>query len=64
MPSTIPASLVFAVLAAAILVHFSRRNNFKRPPGPKPLPFIGNLLDVPREETWKTFAEWRGKYGE
>ncbi|KAK0204608.1 cytochrome P450, partial [Desarmillaria ectypa] len=34
------------------------------PPGPKGLPFIGNLLDIPSEKEWLTFAKWGEKYGD
>jgi hypothetical protein len=33
------------------------------PPGPKPLPLIGNLLDVPKKKSWLTFAKWKEQYG-
>lgn len=33
------------------------------PPGPKGLPIIGNLLDMPTEFEWKTYHEWCKKYG-
>lgn len=33
------------------------------PPGPKPLPVIGNFLDVPAEKSWETFSEWQKEYG-
>ncbi|EMD40157.1 hypothetical protein CERSUDRAFT_151145 [Gelatoporia subvermispora B] len=32
------------------------------PPGPKPLPFIGNALDVPAHLAWRTYAKWRDTY--
>ena len=35
----------------------------RTPPGPKGWPVIGNLLDVPLEEPWKTFSEWGSRYG-
>jgi len=34
------------------------------PPGPRPLPIIGNLLDIPRESSWLTYAEFSKTYGE
>ena len=33
------------------------------PPGPKGLPLIGNMLDMPKEHEWVTFTEWKRKYG-
>lgn len=33
------------------------------PPGPRPLPFIGNVLDIPQQYQWRRFCEWKGRYG-
>ena len=33
------------------------------PPGPRPLPFIGNALDVPLSSPWLVFAQWAKCYG-
>lgn len=33
------------------------------PPGPKPLPMIGNLLDVPTGPQWLGYSELSSKYG-
>ncbi|KAI0310502.1 cytochrome P450 [Amylostereum chailletii] len=33
------------------------------PPGPAPLPFIGNLLDIPTRTPGKTYAAWGRDYG-
>ncbi|EXJ72416.1 uncharacterized protein A1O5_04920 [Cladophialophora psammophila CBS 110553] len=35
----------------------------RMPPGPQPLPFIGNKLDVPAKYPWIQFQEWSRKYG-
>ncbi|PBK93427.1 cytochrome P450 [Armillaria gallica] len=34
------------------------------PPGPRGIPLIGNLLDLPSEKEWLTFAKWGEKYGD
>ena len=34
------------------------------PPGPRPLPVIGNLLDMPTSHEWLRFAEWGHSYGQ
>jgi len=35
----------------------------RMPPGPQPLPFIGNKFDVPNKYPWIQFQEWSRKYG-
>ena len=35
----------------------------RMPPGPRPLPFIGNKRDVPAQYPWIKFQEWSKKYG-
>ncbi|KAF8450341.1 cytochrome P450 [Boletus edulis BED1] len=34
------------------------------PPGPKGLPLIGNIADMPSVKPWLTFTEWGRKYGD
>lgn len=38
--------------------------NLPLPPGPKPLPILGNILDMPRKNEWETISEWGKQYGE
>lgn len=33
------------------------------PPGPKPLPLIGNLLDLPQEQEWVHWTKYAKLYG-
>ncbi|KAF5338823.1 hypothetical protein D9758_012046 [Tetrapyrgos nigripes] len=43
---------------------FSRsKNPAPLPPGPKGIPIVGNILDMPSEREWITFADWGAQYG-
>ncbi|KAK0501166.1 cytochrome P450 [Armillaria luteobubalina] len=62
-PPDISIAFVGLILAW-YLFRKSSRSTAPFPPGPRGLPFIGNLLDMPSEKEWLTFAEWGGKYGD
>lgn len=60
--------LVWAALATLLILSFVKRlvgrPDKHLPPGPKGFPLIGNLLDVPPSSQWRTFAEWKERWGE
>ena len=33
------------------------------PPGPKRLPFVGNLFNIPSSEEWVTYRKWTEESG-
>ena len=42
---------------------YQRRGGLPYPPGPRPLPIIGNLLGIPIESSWLAYTRLAKKYG-
>ena len=58
-------AVVLCVLAVIIVIrrHKTRLRRLRLPPGPSPLPIVGNLLDIPREFSAKAYQPLVDMYG-
>lgn len=65
MSSSISLPLGFAIVCVLLLAKsiWTRSTRLPLPPGPKPLPLIGNLHQVPKSLQWFHFYHWSRQYG-
>ena len=63
-------TIIFCFILAATVIYLrvsrSRKYDSIRlyPPGPKPLPLVGNVLDIPTSHEYFTYTKWGRKYGD
>lgn len=67
--SNLQRAALFASVAGGLGVllwnHLSHKGKgIPYPPGPKPLPFLGNILDYPIDYSWLTLDRYAKQYGQ
>ncbi|TCD64286.1 hypothetical protein EIP91_004294 [Steccherinum ochraceum] len=65
-PSTLGKFVLLCIVAVSLLSYFSRKRRSSSaplPPGPKPLPIIGNAHQLPDEYQEKEFFSWGQEFG-
>lgn len=55
--------LALGIFTWVLISLIRRTTSGPLPPGPQRMPVIGNLLDMPKEREWVTWAEWGKRYG-
>ncbi|KAI0301728.1 cytochrome P450 [Multifurca ochricompacta] len=55
--------LLSSIIAFQAVRDYRRRGGVPYPPGPRPLPVLGNLLHIPKEHSWLTYTQYSKKYG-
>lgn len=62
--SSVTVALCLLILAFIGWSHSRRTTSgLPIPPGPKPLPLIGNWLDFPTDKIWLAYNRWSQTYG-
>jgi hypothetical protein len=58
------AAVCIVGLGLALYGLYSRRNRsgLPLPPGPKKLPLVGNVFDIPATHPWETYMAWSKEY--
>ncbi|KAH7909414.1 cytochrome P450 [Hygrophoropsis aurantiaca] len=55
---------LFALITLYVIRRRKQRTRLPYPPGPKPLPLIGNLRDIPLQNESATYNKWAQQYGD
>lgn len=57
------AAALGLVVITLWMLHRRTRQSLPTPPGPKGLPILGNIKEMPQDEGWLTYADWGRRYG-
>ncbi|EIW62160.1 cytochrome P450 [Trametes versicolor FP-101664 SS1] len=55
--------VLVGIVTLLLTVVLTRKKNGALPPGPKPFPIVGNVLDLTARELWLRATQWAKSYG-
>jgi hypothetical protein len=59
-------TIPLGALVLSLLIRGCKRSSTVQgspPPGPKKLPILGNLLNMPKQRQWIAYQRWAKEYG-
>ncbi|KAG9318126.1 cytochrome P450 [Chiua virens] len=67
-PNSILTLVAVGAVVVSVLTLFKGRRRsvrgFRLPPGPVPLPIVGNLFSIDPKKPWITYTRWKALYGD